>query len=302
MIRKVLKWIAVVLGGLLVLILLAAVVLFLIGNSRIEKTYSLEVQPVILPTDPASLELGKHRVEVLCAGCHGPDLGGVADWFIAGPLGSIDSANLTSGEGGVGRRYTSITDYVRAIRHGINPQGKPIYMPAVVALNHMSDHELGSVIAYIKSLPPVNRQTRGHRFTPLAKIMLGAGLLGKLPVEAVDHTNQPAEPQPGETIAYGKYMVTISDCLTCHGENLAGGRYPDPTIKVTVPNLTPGGDLATWTTTDFITTIRTGFTPSKRPLSPELMPWDYYKNATDEELTAMFLYLKSLPALPSQGQ
>jgi len=48
--------------------------------------------------------------------------------------------------------------------------------------------------------------------------------------------------------------------------------------------------------------IRTGSTPSKRPLSPELMPWDDYKNSTDEELTAMFLYLKSLPALPSKGK
>lgn len=298
--KKILRWIWIVLGSLFGLVILVAVTLLLMGNSRIEKTYQIDVHPVIIPTESASLELGKHRVEVLCAGCHGPDLGGVVNWFSVGPLGTIDSANLTSGEGGVGQRYTSVTDYVRAIRHGTNPQGKPIYMPAVTALNHMSDHELGSVIAYIQSLPPVNRQTRGHRFTPLARIMLGAGMLGKLPVEAVDHTNQPSEPQPGETVAYGKYMVTISDCMTCHGENLAGGPYPDPTIKVTVPNLTPGGELATWTTADFVNTIRTGFTPGKRPLSPELMPWDYYKNATDEELTAMFLYLKSLPALPSQ--
>lgn len=124
----------------------------------------------------------------------------------------------------------------------------------------------------------------------------------KLPVEAVDYANQPSEPQPGETIAYGKHLVTISHCLTRHGEDLAGGPHPDPMIKIRVPNLTPGSDLATWATADFITIIRTGFTPSKRPLSPELMPWDYYKNATDQELTAWFLYLKSLPALPSKGQ
>lgn len=300
--KKVLKWIGIVLGGLLGLIVLAAAVMFLIGNSRLEKTYQIDVQPVAIPTDAASLELGKHRVEVLCAGCHGPDLGGITNWFNGGPLGTIDSANLTSGEGGVGQRYQSVADYVRAIRHGVNSQGKPIFMPAVVSFTHMSDRELGAVLAYIQSMPPVNHQTTGHHFTPLAKIMLAGGMLGKLPAESVDHVTQPVEVPPGATVEYGKYLASISDCLLCHGPNLAGAPFPDPTKKLITPNLTPAGDLATWTTQDFINTIRTGFTPTKRALSPELMPWDFYKLMTDEELTAISLYLQSLPAVPTQGQ
>lgn len=64
MIWKGLKWIGIVSSGLLGLILLVVVALFLIGNYRIEKVYSIEVQPVTIPTDPASLKPGKHRVEV----------------------------------------------------------------------------------------------------------------------------------------------------------------------------------------------------------------------------------------------
>lgn len=52
------------------------------------------------------------------------------NWLDVGPLGRIDSANLTSGEGGVGQQFSSDEDYVRALRHGIDPDGKPIYMPA----------------------------------------------------------------------------------------------------------------------------------------------------------------------------
>jgi mono/diheme cytochrome c family protein len=297
--KKVLKWIGIVLGALVGLILLAAIVLFISGNSRLQKTYSFNVQPIPIPTDAASIERGKHRVTILCAGCHGPDLGGVPNWFNGGPLGTVDSANLTSGEGGIGQKYQSIEDYVRAIRQGVNPDGKPIFMPAVVSLNRMSDKDLGEVLAYVKSVPPVNRQTRGHQFTPLAAVMFGAGMFPKLPVEVVDHAKPPESPTEGVNAEYGGYLMTINDCRVCHGQQLAGGKHPDPTkSNVIVPNLTPGGDLAGWTADQFINTIRTGFTPDKRPLSPELMPWKEYSLSTDDELKAMFLYLQSLPSLP----
>jgi len=117
--RKVLRIIGVVLGSLVGLILVAGVVLFLTGNSRLNKTYDFPPSNIVLPTDAASIEYGQHRAESLCQGCHGQDLSGIENWFNAGPLGTIDSANLTSGEGGVGMDFTT-EDFVRAIRHGIN--------------------------------------------------------------------------------------------------------------------------------------------------------------------------------------
>ncbi len=299
---KVLRWIGIVFGSLLGLVVVAALVLFFIGNSRLEKSYAIPVKAVAIPTDAASLELGKHRVVTLCAGCHGADLGGIVNWFDGGPLGSIDTANLTAGEGGIGREYQSVDDYVRAIRHGVDPDGKPIYMPAVIAFTHMSDDELGAVIAYLQTLPPVDRQLNGHRLTPLAKILLAAGAFGKLPVEAVDHAAQPKAVPAGATVAYGEYLVNISDCKTCHGPQLTGGKHPDPTIKTLVPDISPASEVGGWTAEQFINTIRTGFNPAKKPLSNELMPWKEYALDTDEELTAMYLYLQSLPKTPAASQ
>ncbi len=195
--KKVFKWIGFVLGSLIGLFLLAALVLFLSGNARLNKTYDFPLSDITLPTDEASLEFGQHRAEVLCAGCHGADLSGVDNWFSAGPLGTIDSANLTSGEGGFGREATSVEDYVRAIRHGIDPEGKPLFMPAVVSTAFLSDEDLAAIIAYVKSVPPVDHVTHGENFTPLAKIMLAAGMLGKLPVESVSHATQVTAPEKG---------------------------------------------------------------------------------------------------------
>ncbi|HRQ32942.1 MAG TPA: hypothetical protein PLM89_07545, partial [Anaerolineales bacterium] len=120
--KKVLKWIGIVLGSLIGLILLAGIVMIMIGNSRLNKTYDFPPSNITIPTDAASIEYGKHRAETLCQGCHGPDLSGIDAWFNAPPIGLISSPNLTSGAGGIGANFTT-EDYVRAIRHGIDPQG-----------------------------------------------------------------------------------------------------------------------------------------------------------------------------------
>jgi mono/diheme cytochrome c family protein len=295
--RKILKWIGIGLGSLFGLLLLTGVVLYFIGNARFHKTYQFTDSNIEIPTDAASIELGRHRAEVLCQGCHGEDLGGVVDWFNAPPLGTIDSANLTSGEGGIGSEY-STEDFIRAIRHGVNKEGKPIFMVAVVSTAYLTDEEVGAIIAYVKSVPPVDRETNASQFTPVAKIMLAAGLLGDLPVEAVSHESSILPILRGVTAEYGEYLVNTNDCRVCHGSDLNGGPFPDPTIKKISPNLTPGGELAFWTEEQFIATIRTGKTPSDYELNNDLMAWKNYRNFYDEELKAIWLYLQSIPELP----
>lgn len=293
---RVLKWIGIGLGSLVGLLLVAGIVLYFVGNARLNKTYDFPPSNLTIPTDEASIAYGKHRAEALCMGCHGKDLGGVNDWFNAPPIGRIDSANLTSGNGGIGDEFTT-DDYVRAIRHGIDREGKPIFMTAVVSTAHLSDEDLAAIIAYVKSVPPVDRQINERQFTPLAKIMLAAGLLGQLPVESVSHDLNVTAPAAGASAEYGEYLVKTNDCHVCHGPELNGGPYPDPTIKKISPNLTPGGELGFWTEEQFINTIRTGTTPGGHKLDPKFMPWDYYQNFYDDELKAIWLYLQSLPKL-----
>jgi len=295
--KKAFKWIGIVLGSLVGLLLVLAGALYWMGNSRFNKTYDFPPSNITIPTDAASIEFGRHRAESLCEGCHGKDLGGIENWFDGGPLGTVDSANLTAGAGGVGQEFTSDEDYVRAIRHGIDPEGKPLFMPAVASTSHLSDQDLGSIIAYVKTVPPVDHKTNGHRFKPLAKILLAAGQLGQLPVEAVPHDIRVTAPEAGVTPEYGEYLVNTNDCRICHGPNLNGGPFPDPTkIKIS-PNLTPGGEIAFWTEEQFINTIRTGTTPSGHDLDPEFMPWKNYRLLYDDELKAIWSYLQSLPKL-----
>jgi mono/diheme cytochrome c family protein len=85
---RVLKWIGIVLGSLIGLMLVMGVVLFLMGNARLNKTYDFPLSDLEIPTDAESIAYGEHRVESLCAGCHGDDLGGRKDWFDGGPLGN----------------------------------------------------------------------------------------------------------------------------------------------------------------------------------------------------------------------
>jgi len=295
-VKKIFKWIGIILGSLIGLLLLVGVVLTFVGNARLTKSYDFPPSNIVIPTDAASLEYGRHRAETLCQGCHGEDLSGITDWFSAGPLGTIDSANLTAGEGGVGREFTSDEDYVKAIRHGVGSDGKPIFMPAVVSTAYLSDEDLGAIIAYLKTVPPVDHKTNGQNFTPLAKILLATGVLGNLPVESVSHDVHVTAPASGVSVEYGEYLVNTNDCRVCHGPQLNGGSSPDPTMTWISPNLTPGGELGFWTEEQFINALRTGTTPSGHQLNDE-MPWKVYKSFYDDELRAIWLYLQSVPKL-----
>jgi mono/diheme cytochrome c family protein len=104
-------------------------------------------------------------------------------------------------------------------------------------------------------------------------------------------------PERGVTVEYGEYLVNINDCHICHGPNLNGGPFPDPTITLISPNITPGGELGFWTEEQFIHTIQTGVTPSGHQLSDH-MPWKDYRLFYDDEFKAIWLYLQSLPKLP----
>ena len=60
------------------------------------------------------------------------------------------------------------------------------------------------------------------------------------------------------------------------------------------PDITPAA-LHVWTERDFTTLMRTGRRPDGSPLHP-IMPWTSYRWMADEELRALWRYLRSVPA------
>lgn len=298
--KKVLKWVGIVLGSLVALLVVAAAVLYILGSARLNKTYDIQPEAIIIPTDGASIARGQHLVDALtfCGGCHGEDLGG--DIFEGEPMiATFYAPNLTSGRGGVGATYSD-ADYVRAIRHGVDPQGRGLLIMHSNVYHNLSKQDLGAMIAYLKSVPPVDKESPEPKIYPLGYIMVALGAfdseaLPLVPAELIDHNASFTEmPAQGTTVEYGGYLMSITLCHMCHGPDLAGGPPLEPGM-LPGPNLTPGGELGEWSETDFIQTIRTGVSPDGHKLNPEIMPWDMYANMTDEELKSLWLYLQSLP-------
>jgi mono/diheme cytochrome c family protein len=159
--------------------------------------------------------------------------------------------------------------------------------------------KLTRLIAYLKSVPPVDNQFPERRIELLGRLLMAVGLFPVPAVDKIDHTSPPGElPMAGVSIASGRYLTRT--CLECHGASLNGAPFGPPGQEVPTPNLTPGGVLAGWTKEQFFTTIRTGINPGGHRLSDD-MPWGNFGQMTDEELGSVWLYLQSLAALPQGG-
>ena len=297
---RVLKWGGVVLGGLVGIIVVAVLAIFFIGGSRFNKTYDVQPVAITVPTgNEEAIERGRHLVTVtgLCTECHEEGLKG--DVMEDDPVfGRLVASNLTAGKGGVGGSYSD-TDFVRAIRHGVRPDGTPLVLMPAEYYNKYNDEDLGAIIAYIKSLPPVDNELPETMAGPLARlfVLLEPSLL---PAQLIDHdASRPAAVEPGVTKEYGEYLAVV--CAICHGQDLSGGPVPEEGPEAPeAPNITPAGDVARWTEEGFITAIRTGITPRGNELDNEFMPRENFGQMTDEELKAVLLYLKSVPPVANE--
>jgi cytochrome c553 len=298
--KRILKWLGIAVLALIVVVVLVGGYLYTNTGRRLSRTYDVPGETVAVGNGTAVLERGEHLVTVLCTGCHGTDLAGTP-FFQDESLGSVPSANLTSGAGGVASQYDD-AGWVRAIRHGVGYDDQALFIMPARDFYHLSDADLGAVIAYLKTLPPVDSNLGEKELTPLARVLISAGAFGDvINAETIDHTGpRPSYPTEEASAVYGDYLSKLVGCTTCHGENMAGGKDPDPAAPP-APNITPGGDVQNWSEVDFFIAMQTGVTPSGHELS-DFMPWQSLAQMNDTELQAIWLYLQSLPALPDNPQ
>jgi mono/diheme cytochrome c family protein len=303
MIRKILKWIGIILGSLVGLLVLSFMVLYTIGSikwNKLHGKYDVSAETITVPTDQASIVQGKHVATIhICQECHTETLSGQSD-SVPGLI-TLAFPNLTSGTGGVGATNTD-EDWVRAIRHGVGHDGRGLLLMPSRVWYYLSDEDLADLIAYLKTLPPVDNKLPRSDLGLLGRVML---TLGQLPPEltapdvlVIDHDGpRPIAPEPGVTVEYGEYLART--CALCHKANFNGGMITTD-AEYLAPNLTPGGELHYWSEEDFMITLRTGVTPGGKHLK-SAMPWKYLGQMTDDELKAVWMYLQSLPPLP-QGK
>ncbi len=298
--KKVLKWVGIVFGVLVGLVIVAGIVIYAMGSAKVTQVYDIPKEAITAPTDADSLVRGKGLVEIsACTGCHGENLAGQV--FIENAtLAVLSSSNLTSGQGGIGGVYAD-ADWERAIRHGLRPDGTGLIIMQSQHFNHYSDEDLWDLIAYLKSVPPVDNNLPPRTLGPLGRILLA---LGAFPVAAdlIDHhATHPASAPAGASVERGQYLVEIAVCEDCHGKGLIGRSLDqEQNGSPAGPNLTPSGELIGWSEADFVAAMRNGVKPSGTKLDPERMPWDKLgPNLSEADLHALWLYLQSLPPAPA---
>jgi mono/diheme cytochrome c family protein len=294
--QATLRWAGITLGVLAGFLLLGMLVLYGAGRMRLYKKYEVSIAPVAIPSDAESLAEGKRIFQYRgCEACHGEQLQGLV--YLDNPaLGQVITPNLTTGQGGIGVQRTD-EDLVRAVRHGLRPDGTPLLFMPSTEFYFMSDADLGQVLAYIRSMPPVDNepQPSALSFTGFMAMNIVKNITF-LPAELIPHDESPPPaPEPGITAGYGEYLAL--SCKVCHGLTLSGGDIPGfPVEWPAAPNLTSGngGRLPPWGEAGFITILRTGEKHGRR-INPLYMPWKSYRYMTDDELRAVYTYLMSLP-------
>jgi mono/diheme cytochrome c family protein len=295
-------------------------ILGLLGLLSIAITATIGWRPFIGPkarplTDrkfeatPERLARGE-RIFDGCMGCHSPHdwkphdppiLPGMKGAGMVMPIqelpGRIVAPNLTPDPETGSGKWTD-DGIARAIREGIGHDGRALFpMMPYQHFRVLSDEEVASVVVYIRSLPPVKNPL------PKTEIIFPVKyLINSLP--------QPLEkelplPDLSTPLKKGEYLVNLTGCMDCHtpqkkGQpmmalNFAGGEpLTGPWGRVVSANITqdPSG-ISYYDEQLFLQAMKTGYVKA-RPLS-QIMPWWDFKNWPDDDLKAMFAYLKTLP-------
>ena len=265
----------------------------------------IPIEDITVDPDLERVERGAYLVNTVanCMNCHGE-----RDWTkISGPvkpetlgrgaplesLGStIYSANLTPAALG----NWSDGELARAITSGLDADGRVLHpeMP-FSTYSRLAREDLYAIIAYLRHLPSIDYEPP----TPEQPLLLS------LIARALPKSYQPKlSAPPDESLALGKYLISIAGCRVCHGRKLGGG------ISMSVPsggevvsaNLTraPNARISQWSKQDFIAmfqSFRDEDTRAARIKEGEtntVMPWLQYAYLNEKDLGAIFDYLVSL--------
>jgi mono/diheme cytochrome c family protein len=293
-------------------------------NLTYKRDFSATPMPAIkASSDPKIIADGAYVANAIahCSACHGnaefsqkhelpPDSKDLRGGYVlkAGPFGTFYPNNLTS-DPDTGVAKLSDAELARVIRHGVGPGGK--YDPLMAfAVGPMSDEDLTAVVSYLRSLPPIKNAVPADEWGIVAKAL--SGRFNPRMTVAPKYVAPPgvgeASKERGEYLANGPAL-----CFSCHtpidmakgfveiGPRFsgAGNAEPDafdPNAEVHAPNLTPDpetGAITAFTEDAFVDRIKKVGALARG----SDMPWDNFKQMTDDDLKSIFRYLKSLPPI-----
>ncbi len=273
-----------------------------------------------LPQVPAAQEAaiaarGEYLVRSVaaCGHCHAADAEKDPDGPLSGGLefrnwrlGTIRAANLTPDDA-TGLGTWTEAEIVRALRNGQSKDGR-LLAPVMPYewLHGMSDEDALAVAVYLKSLQPVRHAVKQ---SPSLVFRLAKALLLR-PRPGVSATAPPR----GATAEYGEYLaLDVGLCADCHTPRkglqsrpdrsrlFAGTADPPKGFPSNPSNLTPDDEtgIGAWSEAEFLETMHTGVNPSGVHLDP-FMPWRQMGRMTDDDLRAIYRYLRTLPPIHNE--
>lgn len=223
-----------------------------------------------------------------------------------GFAGKLCPSNITSDpETGLGRWTDG--EILRALREGVRADGTALFpiMP-YQSLSGLSDEDARAMVAYLRTLAPVKNPVPARMLEPPLNVIVK--LMPK-PLEG-----PVAAPDRQDKVAYGKYLVRIAGCEGCHtpvnerheplpGMAFAGGqefKFPWGG-SVRSSNLSPDDTgIGAMTREGFISLFKAYADPAARaievdPKENTVMPWLVFSGMTEEDLGAIYDYLRTVP-------
>ncbi len=243
-----------------------------------------------VPADSATLARGRTLMAASgCQGCHQPNLAGAV--MLDEPLiGRLVASNLTSGKGGVLAHYDDRA-LDAAIRDGVGWDGRRLAIMPSNEFATLADDDLAAIIAFLRAQKPVDHELKGMGYGPALRAALALGQF-TYPYDAIDHARvtPPTAPR-GATVAQGRYLTT--SCTGCHTTSFEGGLVHGS--DKLAPNITPSARISHWSLAEFARVMREGVRPDGSKVDAA-MPWQSYRNLSDDEIAGLYAYLKTIPA------
>ncbi|MBI3790391.1 MAG: cytochrome c [Gemmatimonadetes bacterium] len=278
---KWLRRLGIALAVLVLVLAIGAGTVYGVSASRLSRSYaSVKGHAVTVHADSATIERGRHiaTAVIKCVDCHRADFGG--GLVVDDPaIGTVAASNVTTGAGGVLARYDDAL-LERAIRHGIGHDGRGLWIMPSYEVQGLADDDLAALIAYIRSLKPVDRTMPPLRLGPVGRALYVGGKLplvdaSRIAPDITHPVSMPAAP----TAEYGKYAARVGGCFGCHGETLSGGPIPgSPPDWKPAANITPTG-LQAYDEAAFVKLLKTGTRPAGTMVD-SLMPYRFTKDLT----------------------
>lgn len=292
--NKLLKRLSIALG--VVVVLAAAVVLtgWLQAGRKRERVVDVQVATLALPTEAAAIERGRYLFNSRgCAECHGGNGAGRKVIDSGGLL--VVSPHVSPGPGSATAAYRT-EDWVRAIRHGVKPDGRPLMIMPSEDYNRFTGADLGALIAYAKQMPAVSGETTVIQLPTPVRVLYGLGLIQDAAAK-IDHGLPPSQPVPeGPTVEHGRYVAQM--CVGCHGPGYGGGKIPGgPPDWPAAANLTPGSGsvMARYASVEaFMAMMKSGKRPSGEAIA--VMPFPSLSQMSEVDLRGLHAFLQTLPA------